>query len=101
MRPDTRHPVWWMILFGFVRHGLSILGTYLVTRGIIDSTTQERLVSEGATQVVGWIIIVIPFVWSWLQKRQAWGWVKTALHLTSTTKPSDVITAAPGPDRPI
>ena len=93
--------VWWMILFGIIRHLLTALGTYLVARGIIDSSTHERLVGEGTTEVVGWIIIIVPFVWSWLQKKHAWGWVKTALHLSSTTPAAAVVTASPGPDIPI
>jgi len=45
---------------GLLRHILTFLGGYLVTSGIID----EAILSE----VVGAIITITGFVWSWIGK---------------------------------
>jgi hypothetical protein len=45
---------------GLLRHILTFVGGYLVTSGIID----EAILSE----VVGAIITIIGFVWSWVGK---------------------------------
>ena len=45
---------------GLLRHILTFIGGYLVTSGIID----EAILSE----VVGAIITITGFVWSWLGK---------------------------------
>jgi len=45
---------------GLLRHILTFVGGYLVTSGIID----EAILSE----VVGAIITITGFVWSWLGK---------------------------------
>lgn len=95
---NERRPLFWMILFGIVRHLLTVVGTYLLAHGLIDADTHARILGEGATKIVGWILLMIPFAWSWLQKSQVWGWVKTALHMRSTQSPNEVPIAAPGPD---
>jgi len=46
---------------GLIRHGLTFIGGYLVTDGIIDEST--------LTEVVGAIITLIGFVWSWIDKK--------------------------------
>ena len=45
---------------GLLRHILTFIGGYLVTSGIID----EAILSE----VVGAIITITGFVWSWIGK---------------------------------
>lgn len=45
---------------GLLRHVLTFLGGYLVTKGIIDEAT--------LSEVVGSIITISGFVWSWLDK---------------------------------
>lgn len=45
---------------GLLRHVLTFLGGYLVTQGVID----EAILSE----VVGAIITIVGFVWSWKNK---------------------------------
>lgn len=98
---NSKKTVWWMILFGIVRHVLTIGGAWLVARGLIDEHTRARIVSEGVTDTVGWLLIAGAFAWSWLQKQQAWEWVRTALHLPNSTPVSDVPKIAPGPDMPL
>jgi hypothetical protein len=46
---------------GLLRHVLTFLGGYLVTQGIVD----EAVLSE----VVGAVITITGFVWSWLDKQ--------------------------------
>lgn len=45
---------------GLLRHVLTFLGGYLVTQGIID----EAMLAE----IVGAVITLTGFVWSWLDK---------------------------------
>jgi hypothetical protein len=45
---------------GLIRHILTFLGGYLVTQGIIDEQT--------LTEIVGAVITIIGFVWSWTEK---------------------------------
>jgi len=47
---------------GLIRHILTFLGGYLVTQGIIDEQT--------LTEVVGAIITISGFVWSWISKKE-------------------------------
>jgi len=47
---------------GLLRHVLTFLGGYLVTKGIIDEAT--------LSEVVGSIITLTGFVWSWLDKSE-------------------------------
>jgi len=93
--------VWWMVLWGVVRHVLAIGGAWLASRGLIDEDTHTRLVAEGATQIVGWLLMLLPIAWSVLQKKQAWGWVKKAFHMAADTPPDVIAEAAPGPNVPI
>jgi hypothetical protein len=46
---------------GLIRHGLTFIGGYLVTDGIIDEST--------LTEVVGAIITLVGFIWSWKAKK--------------------------------
>jgi hypothetical protein len=75
--------VWWMVLLGIVRHVLSIIGAWLVSRGLIDGDTHDRLMSEGAVQVAGWTLMALPLVWSVAQKLQAVRWIREALRIES------------------
>lgn len=45
---------------GLIRHILTFIGGYLVTQGIIDETM--------LTEVVGAIITLVGFAWSWKDK---------------------------------
>tara|TARA_R110000823_G_C15823177_1_gene489473 strand:+ start:742 stop:942 length:201 start_codon:yes stop_codon:yes gene_type:complete len=47
---------------GLIRHGLTVIGTYGVTAGFID----EDMVME----VVGAIMTLGSFVWSWISKNK-------------------------------
>jgi hypothetical protein len=47
---------------GLLRHILTFVGGYLVTAGIID----EQMLTE----VVGAIITLVGFVWSWTSKKE-------------------------------
>jgi hypothetical protein len=47
---------------GLLRHILTFVGGYLVTSGIID----EQMLTE----VVGAIITLVGFVWSWTSKKE-------------------------------
>lgn len=93
-------PVWWMILWGVVRHALTIAGAWLVSRGLIDADTQARLVSEGAAQIVGWALMLGPIAWSVAQKTQVWGWVVLAVKPYVKTV-TDARSLAPGPTAPL
>lgn len=46
---------------GLVRHILTFLGGYLITDGIIDESTLQ--------EVVGSIITLGGFIWSWTSKK--------------------------------
>lgn len=46
---------------GLLRHVLTFAGGYLVTQGIIDEQT--------LTEVVGAIITIAGFAWSWIDKK--------------------------------
>ena len=46
---------------GLVRHILTFLGGYLITQGIIDEATLQ--------EVVGAIITLGGFIWSWTSKK--------------------------------
>lgn len=99
---EEKKPLWWMIAFGIVRAAIAFLGGWLQGHGLIDADTNQRLLSEGVTQALSWIILAIPVIWSCLQKTQVWGWVKTALKLDdSRTTAADIPKIAPGPDRPL
>ena len=47
---------------GLIRHILTFLGGYLVTSGLIDEAT--------LTEVVGGLMTLIGFVWSFLSKNE-------------------------------
>lgn len=78
---DEKKPILWMILFGISRHLLSIAGAWLASRGLIDAETHERILSEGASQLVGYIMMLVPIIWSVMQKFQVIARIKAALHL--------------------
>lgn len=99
--PEEKKPIVWMILFGVSRHLLTIIGTWMVSRGLIDADTHERLVSEGAVQLAGIVLMALPVAWSVLQKVQVVSWLRTALHLTSSTPIGEIPKASAGPDMPI
>jgi len=66
--------MWKDILAGFVRHGLTILATWLVSRGIIDSEIQKELVgryAEVTSYIVQAFILLAPFFLSLAQKVRA------------------------------
>lgn len=88
-----------MILFGIVRALMAAFGGWLYGHGWIDPETHQRLISEGATRITGWVLMSIPLVWTVAQKWQVIGWVRTALHLDPKRySVGDVPTAAPGPN---
>lgn len=72
---------WYMVLFAIVRHILGFVGTWLIARGVIDADTHMRLLSEGASDIVGWSIIAAVIAWSIVQKTQAWQRILAALHI--------------------
>lgn len=47
---------------GLIRHILTFLGGYLVTSGLIDEAT--------LTEVVGGVMTLIGFIWSFLSKTE-------------------------------
>jgi len=47
---------------GLLRHVLTFAGGYLVTQGIIDEQT--------LTEVVGAVITLAGFAWSWIDKKE-------------------------------
>jgi hypothetical protein len=99
---DEKKPIIWMVLFGIARHVLGIVGTWLATRGLIDADTHARIVSEGATELVGYLLMLVPIVWSVMQKLQVMKWLKTALHLDDdTTTVNEIPTKAPGSSMPL
>lgn len=92
-------PIFMMVLFSLVRHWLTIAGTYLIARGVIDSGTQSLLASDhAATVLVGAIMTGAAMLWSLLQKKQMLGWIRTALHLPNASSVEAVAKSAPGPD---
>lgn len=102
MMNDSRKPIYWMVLFGVVRHLLGLAGAWLLTRGLIDADTHQRMISEGASDVVGWLLVLAPVAWSVLQKFQVWRFIVTALHLSPrTSTASEVPAQAKGPNIPI
>lgn len=99
---DEKKPIVWMVILGVVRHVLSIAGTWMVSRGLIDADTHQRIMNEGAVQLVGYVLMLAPIAWSVMQKYQVWGWVKTALHLDERRMTVGAIPAASaGPSMPI
>lgn len=47
---------------GLLRHVLTFAGGYLVTQGIIDEQT--------LTEIVGAVITLAGFAWSWIDKKE-------------------------------
>lgn len=47
---------------GLVRHALTVAGTVLVTKGVIDEAM--------LTEVVGAVITLTSFVWSFISKKE-------------------------------
>lgn len=54
--------MWLMYIAPIVRHFASMLGSYLVTKGLIDS--------NGADQIVGGLMAVAALIWSLYSKRK-------------------------------
>jgi hypothetical protein len=98
---SEKKPLYWMILFGIVRAALVALGTWLSTHGLIDADTHQRLISEGASQLVGYVLVAIPVIWSVLQKTQVYAWVKAAITGSVHSTPADALKNAAGPDMPV
>lgn len=98
---SNQKPLYYMILFGVVRHVIGFIGVWMIEHKWIDTAIHERLMSEGVTQVVGYTLMAIPLIWSILQKTQVWGWVKKALHLPSSVPPAEVPELSPGPNTAI
>lgn len=98
---SEKKPIIWMILFGVIRALLAWFGGKLQGWGVIDAETHNRLLTEGTAQVVSYLLLAAPIIWSVLQKLQVWGWVKTALHLTSRTSAAEVPAIAAGPNIPV
>ena len=74
--------MWKDILAGFIRHGLTILGAWMVTRGFVDEALSERLVGESSTiaaWVVNGLILMGPFFLSLANKVRARIMLKLAL----------------------
>lgn len=55
--------MWLMYIAPIIRHFASMLGTWLVTKGLIDS--------NGADQIVGGLMAAAALVWSLYSKRKA------------------------------
>lgn len=83
--PEEKKPIVWMILFGVSRHLLGIAGAWLASRGLIDDDTHQRLMSEGASQLVGYALMLLPILWSVAQKFQMISWLRTAFHMNAST----------------
>lgn len=99
---DDKKTLAWMILFGIVRSALLWAGGWLQAHGLIDADTHQRIMSEGVTKVVSYLLFIAPVAWSIAQKWQAMAWVRTALHLDPhTTSPGEVPVKSPGPDMPM
>lgn len=96
---EDKKPIYWMVLFGIVRHLLGIAGGWLVAKGLIDTDTHDRLMSEGVTQVVGYLLMLVPIVWSVLQKKQVGQWLRTALHMPPQATVGEIPAEAPGSGR--
>lgn len=77
-----RNKTWWyMVLWGIVRAVLAFVGGRLSDKGLIDAETHQRLLSEGVTDVVGWLILFIVMFWTVFQKSQVFQRILTAIHL--------------------
>lgn len=98
---NDKKPLYWMILFGIVRAALIYGGTKLEQHGLIDPDTKERLVSEGVSEVVGYLCIALGVLWSVLQKTQVFAWILAAIDARPTATPADALKDAPGPDMPV
>lgn len=72
---------WKLILSGVVRWVLTILGTWLVAKGLIDEDTKQALLSEGVSDVVGYVLMFLALVWSAFEKQKFVEWLRRALHL--------------------
>jgi len=87
---EEKKPLIWMILFGVSRHVLGIAGAWLASRGLIDEDTHQRILSEGASQLVGYLLMLAPIAWSVAQKLQVVGWIRKALHMNASASLADV-----------
>lgn len=57
------------VLAAVIRWALTTLGTFLVTKGIVDPDLADAFVSEWVGIAVGIILILAAFVWKWLNAR--------------------------------
>lgn len=94
---SDKKTVFWMILFGVVRSLLLWFGGKLQGWGVIDSETYGQLITEGTAQVVSYILLAGPIVWSVAQKLQVVEWLKTAFGMPSSSSIAEIPQNASGP----
>ena len=74
-----------LILLGMIRHGLGLLGLWMVEHGWIDQPLVDRLMADGPAQVLGALLIALSILWSVIQKTNFWHWFEEARKAPANT----------------
>lgn len=77
--------IWKELLLSAVRFLLGILAGWLMRSKIIDADLADRLLNQGAQDIVGWLVVGAGLLWIWFKNRRQAAAVKTALALPAGT----------------
>lgn len=63
------------------RWALTIVFTWLVSKGVLAADEAEGFVNGFAVELVGWVVVALPLLWSFWQKIQARLHAKASLQV--------------------
>lgn len=74
---------WWkLVLVGFVRHIIGIIGAWLVAHDFLPADVIGKWSEEAVGEIVGWILIVAALALSAFDKKKVLDWLRRALRLS-------------------
>jgi hypothetical protein len=78
-----------LVMLGFLRHSVGILGAWLVARGYLSAEEQAPWMGKAVEEAMGGLLMLGAYVWSGIDKKFVIDWIRKALHMTP---PSHVTT---------
>jgi hypothetical protein len=70
-----------LVLLGFLRHTIGLIGLWLVGRGYLAPDQQAPWVGKAVEEAFGAIMVGGAYVWSAIDKQQVVAWLRKALHM--------------------
>lgn len=74
-----------IILLGFLRHTIGLLGMWLVTKGYLGAEAKDAWIAKAVEEAFGGILISTAYFWSAIDKQFVIGWIRQAFHMQTPT----------------